>query len=266
MVDRVQVQADEGLTNTPADKPKSETTAPENFPEKFLGEDGKPDYDKLSKSYNELEKAFTKKQQVSKDGTVEGDAPQGDEENTEKTAKEEIEEQVKSALPGFTDAQIEEFSAQAFETGELTEDQYNALEGAGYSKEIVDQYIQGQLALSEAAEAQIVNAGGGQEQVERMFDWARENLTEQQIAAYDKKFADGGSEAIMAMEHLKAKYDGAGFGSGGSRVTGANAPRGNTDTFKSVEQVREAMADPRYKNDPAYRKAVAEKIGRSNVL
>jgi hypothetical protein len=38
------------------------------------------------------------------------------------------------------------------------------------------------------------------------------------------------------------------------------------DAFASVSQVTEAMNDPRYAKDPAYRKLVEDKIGRSTVI
>ena len=38
------------------------------------------------------------------------------------------------------------------------------------------------------------------------------------------------------------------------------------DAFQSVAQVTEAMNDPRYEKDPAYRKMVEDKISRSQVF
>ena len=38
------------------------------------------------------------------------------------------------------------------------------------------------------------------------------------------------------------------------------------DSFESVSQVTEAMNDPRYDKDPAYRKKVTDKIARSSVI
>ena len=40
----------------------------------------------------------------------------------------------------------------------------------------------------------------------------------------------------------------------------------NTDTFGSVAQVTDAMNDPRYSKDPAYRKEVEDKLARSSVI
>ena len=38
------------------------------------------------------------------------------------------------------------------------------------------------------------------------------------------------------------------------------------DSFESVAQVTDAMNDPRYEKDPAYRKKVTDKIARSSVI
>ena len=40
----------------------------------------------------------------------------------------------------------------------------------------------------------------------------------------------------------------------------------NTDTSGSVAQVTEAMNDPRYSKDPAFRKEVEDKLARSSVI
>ena len=38
------------------------------------------------------------------------------------------------------------------------------------------------------------------------------------------------------------------------------------DAFESIAQVTEAMSDPRYDKDPAYRASVEKKIARSSVI
>ena len=40
----------------------------------------------------------------------------------------------------------------------------------------------------------------------------------------------------------------------------------STDSFGSVAQVTEAMNDPRYSKDPAFRKEVEDKLARSSVI
>ena len=53
-------------------------------------------------------------------------------------------------------------------------------------------------------------------------------------------------------------------GSEGEMLTG-KAPSTRGDQFKSQAQLIEAMNDPRYENDPAYRKEIADKLERSDV-
>ena len=47
-------------------------------------------------------------------------------------------------------------------------------------------------------------------------------------------------------------------------VTG-KAPAQKSDAFRSQAEVVEAMSDPRYDKDSAYRRDVMEKLERSNV-
>ena len=43
------------------------------------------------------------------------------------------------------------------------------------------------------------------------------------------------------------------------------APTAKVDVFRSQAEVVEAMSDPRYDRDPAYRNDVFEKLSRSNL-
>ena len=40
----------------------------------------------------------------------------------------------------------------------------------------------------------------------------------------------------------------------------------SADAYQSVSQVTDAMNDPRYEKDPAYRKSVEDKLARSKVI
>ena len=43
------------------------------------------------------------------------------------------------------------------------------------------------------------------------------------------------------------------------------APKSSGDVFRSQAEVVEAMSDPRYDRDPAYRNDVFEKLSRSDI-
>lgn len=272
-MERVSVPVEEGLTNTPADNTK--TSRPSWLPDKFSSEED------MAKSYAELEREYTKLRQAQKpEARGKPQTPTGKEDVNDAFTNEDQQDgkptegdkpatvgDVKSVLPGFTEDQIVEFSNTAWENGALTDDQYSSLEKAGYSRQIVDQFIQGQMALVEGQRASLVNAGGGEENVEAMFAWAAKALSPGEITQYNTKFDNGGPDALMAMEHLKSRYDNSGVAlPSGGFVQGANAPRGETGVYTSMAQVVKDMQSEQYKQDPAFRKHVSDKLSRSNVM
>ena len=40
----------------------------------------------------------------------------------------------------------------------------------------------------------------------------------------------------------------------------------SSDAFRSIAQVTQAMNDPRYEKDPAYRKDVTDRLAKSTIL
>lgn len=107
------------------------------------------------------------------------------------------------------------------------------------------------------------NAVGGEKQYNEMLGWAGQNLTEQEIAAYDSIMDKGDpSAAYWAVQALSYRYRDAN-GVEGELVQGK--PPGTGGTYRSQAEVVQAMSDPRYDNDPAYRQDVMRRLERSNV-
>jgi hypothetical protein len=50
------------------------------------------------------------------------------------------------------------------------------------------------------------------------------------------------------------------------KLIGGTQSETTSSAFRSVAELTSAMADPRYKNDSAYRKDVERKLANSNVL
>ena len=67
--------------------------------------------------------------------------------------------------------------------------------------------------------------------------------------------------AFFAVRALGYAYNDA-VGYDGNMVQG-KAPRQSNDQFRSQQEVVRAMADPRYDDDPAYRREVMDKLERS---
>ena len=110
---------------------------------------------------------------------------------------------------------------------------------------------------------QLKNIAGGEEQYNQMISWAGENLTEQEISMYDSVMDKGDpAAAFFAVQALSYRYQDAN-GVEGSLVQGKSPGPGGA--FRSQAELVQAMSDPRYDNDPAYRQDVMRKLERSNV-
>ena len=67
--------------------------------------------------------------------------------------------------------------------------------------------------------------------------------------------------AFFAVRSLAYAYNDA-IGYDGNVVQG-KAPKQSNNQFRSQAEVIEAMSDPRYENDPAYRKDIMDKLTNS---
>lgn len=105
---------------------------------------------------------------------------------------------------------------------------------------------------------------GGSEQYNQIIDWAKDNLSEQEISMYDHVMDSNDPIAMFfAIRALGNSYENA-VGVDGELLTGT-ASSTPQDVFRSQAEVVQAMSDPRYDSDPAYRQDVYEKLERSPV-
>ena len=103
---------------------------------------------------------------------------------------------------------------------------------------------------------------GGAENYGNMIEWAQQSLNEQEINMFDAVMQRGDPlAAFFAVRSLAYAYNDA-VGNDGTMVQG-KAPRQSTSQFRSQAEVIEAMGDPRYENDSAYRQDVMDKLTRS---
>lgn len=154
--------------------------------------------------------------------------------------------------------------AEYRDSGELSAESYEAAAKAGFSKEVVDKYIEGQQAIVDRQVEDIVGTVGGREGYDDLIGWAADNLSEGEIDAFNRTIESNDVDAIkLAVNGLQARRTSGGPSDPVRQVEGGQAP--TADRFESWAQVKEAMADPRYSTDPAYNNAVVQKIGRSNL-
>jgi len=160
---------------------------------------------------------------------------------------------------------FDSLSQEFAELGGLSEDSYDSLIEAGIPRSMVDQFIDGQMAVAEQMQQEAFEQVGGQEAYEDMVSWASDNMQEASIDAFNNAVNSGNVEtANLAIQGLHAQY----------RSVNGNEPSlvmGETKSvtggvFDSAAQLTQAMRDPRYSSDSAYRQQVASKLSRSNIL
>ena len=117
--------------------------------------------------------------------------------------------------------------------------------------------------LSESEVNSVYNAVGGQEQYSNMINWAQQNLSENEVGAFDSIIESGNMDQInLAIQGLNSRYTDA-VGQDGTLLQGK--PASAQSTYRSQQELIQAMNDPRYDNDPAYRQDVLDKLDRSEL-
>ena len=157
------------------------------------------------------------------------------------------------------------------DTGEISEDDYSKLGEAGFSKQVVDTYLDGLRGVGEGDEIptqqiqNIKDSVGGDQAYEQMADWCQQNLSEQEIKAFDKITETADAPVIqLAVEGLYTRYKNA-MGVEPDLVTGRPAASG-PNPYRSTAEVVAAMSDKRYGKDVSYTEDVQNRLAGSDVF
>ena len=121
-----------------------------------------------------------------------------------------------------------------------------------------------QGGLTDADIEALQEMAGGEQQYDQMLGWAGENLSEAEIDMYDDVMDSGDPAAcFFAVQALMARY-GDSTGVDGELLTG-KSPSTVAQGFRSQAELVQAMSDPRYESDPAYRSDVINKLENSEI-
>ena len=217
------------------------------------------------KNAEELEKAYVELQKKLGDNK---------EEDTEQASAEEKTEEKPQLSEGanLITSASEEYFANGNKLSPETLAKFSSLS----SQDLIKAYMEVQsnpefqqqaappAEITTAQINQIKNSAGGERAYANIVNWAKTNLPQDQVQAFDEVVNTGSVQAIqLAVSGLKSQYDNAN-GVEGRMVTGKTAPN-NGDVFRSQAELVRAMSDARYDNDPAYRQDVIEKLDRSDL-
>lgn len=207
------------------------------LPEKFASPED------MAKSYAELERKLSG-----------GDEPA--EQPTDETAEGE-ETSPAPAVDGLIGSAEQEFMS----TGALSDATFDALAAAGIPRETVEAVRDMRVREAETNRQAIVQEFGGDQKVDSMSTWAADHYEDGMIVRLNGMLNSGDyGQTRMAMAMISSDYD---------RTVGSTEPqrtvggtRSGPEGFRSTAEMLEAINDPRYKADDAYRADVERKIGR----
>lgn len=195
------------------------------------------------------------------------------EENTESDADKatkvfqeasKAEEEAKKALAdkglSFDDA-----AAEYERDGKLSERTYQDLEKAGFGRNLVDAYIAGVEARSNAVANTIMNSVGGQEAYNKIANYIA-SKGDSAIDAYNNLVEQGNVSAIsMFLSGVQAEMT-LKNGTSNRTIMGSQVSANVNSGYSSQDEMVKAMSDPRYESDMRYREEVVNKLRNSNFF
>ena len=216
--------------------------------------------EELEKAYGELQKKLGDKEEATEEEVAETD------DQVETEAESEVSPQV---------TLINDASAEYAEKGEISDETLAKFADMS-SKDLVQAYVEASKNAPEPTASQVVdltdgevntirNSIGGDQAYAEVINWSTDNLGKETMDAFDSLVKMGNAKSIeLAVKGMKAQYDDANGYEG--RMLSGKSPKTSGDVFRSQPELVEAMSDPRYDNDPAYRQDVIAKLDRSDNL
>ena len=223
------------------------------------------DAQQLEKAYVELQKKLGDKGDG--DSTEAGDTEDSYEDESEEGNENEEEADVDTSEDGFLDTLWEEATGKD-DYSEETLEKISKMDAV----DIADMHLRYRQQVEDSRPPEITEqqvtelkgVAGGEEQYGEMLQWAKDTLNPQEVQMFDTVMERGDPlAAFFAIRSLSYRYQDA-QGRDGTMVTGT-APRGDGSQFQSQAEVVEAMSDPRYDRDPAFRQKIMKKLERSDI-
>ena len=151
------------------------------------------------------------------------------------------------------------------ESGQLSEEltqQIAGMDPVDVFQAMKDGYTQAPDLSQDQVDA-VTNSVGGVEAYQSLVQWAQDNWDPAQVESFDRVMDSGDINNIMfAVQALYYNYTDS-MGSEGNTLQGK--PAQAQSGFRSQAELIQAMSDPRYDNDPAYRQDIIDKLDRSNL-
>lgn len=227
----------------------------------------------LAEAYKELERKMGDKTPADADQNTE-EAPEDSTDKDDPEAKTDETGYGPVVSKAMQDAGVnaEDVQKSFEETGDISAEDYDKLEAAGFPRPMVEAYIRGLKQTVEthnndvsAQIAEVKAAAGGDEGYGKLQEYIKTSFTVAETEKFNEAVTSGDwGKAKQAVADAKAKMD-AEFGNEKAPAAGGKAA--SVPGFASEAELIEAMSNPRYKTSAAYRDEVQKKLANSpNIL
>ena len=228
-----------------------EDEQPAWLPEKFESPED------MAKAYRELEQKLSSNSESVTDNDEVTQPPQTP------YPQENVEEAAKILKEQGLD--YNKYAKEYSENGSISPESYGELNGKGMSTEMVNSWIEGQEAISDKLTENAYDSVGGKDSYQEIIKWAGTTLPQEEIDVFNKALESSNvQDSMFAIKSLNAQYQMAN-GSSPQLMQGSTGGSGG-EAFSSLSQMSEAMRDPKYHNDPAFREEVTRKLESSNLM
>ena len=209
----------------------------------------------MAKAYHELERKLSSNSESvtdSDEGTPPPQTPQLNADEAKKTLADQ-------------GLDYDKYYNEYLENNTLSEESYKELNEKGMSTEMVNSWIDGQQAISDQLQDIAFNSVGGAEQYQTIIDWAGKSLAQNEIDSFNRALESSNpDDSLFAIKSLNARYQ-MEQGSSPNLLQGSTGGS-SAEAFTSLAQMSEAMTDPKYHTDPAFRDEVTRKLESSNLM
>ena len=158
----------------------------------------------------------------------------------------------------------ESVTASIDSTNTIDDENYKKLLDFGIPENVLDGYKELLETGVEFAQKRTIDYAGGEDSLNSIFQWAQENLDEKELGSYNEILDSPNWR--MAIDSLRVAS-----GIGVQEKAGGENPalvEGLPSTggagFASKAEMIDAMQNPKYKSDPAFRNQVRMKVANSN--
>lgn len=187
-------------------------------------------------------------------------AKPGEQQQTQEQSKPDADKETPAADPRFAP-----YTEEVTKTGTLSaESKAKAAAEFGVPLAVVEQYLAGAAnsAASIASAAKpFHDEFGGAENYAKFNEWASDNLDTKEVAEFNKLLDTNPTAALVMARDFNAKFKAAGNVPPRDITRNATTEEPASETgFKNVSEMKAAMGDPRYENDPDYRRGVERRV------